>query len=320
METKLKTKEKGKRVLLTGGAGFIGYHLGEYLKGKGVEVTSLDNFSHSCGAYQTAIYGDVRYFQDVSKLVKDVDLVYHLAAQINVDKSIINPEETYDTNVKGTLNVLEACKLYKKPLIFASSSEIYGSGQTDKIAENHPLDAQSPYAASKLAGDRLCKAYQDTYGMDIKIVRNFNTFGPYQASGDFMTPRGGASYGAVIAIFVARVMKDLPPLIFGDGIQERDYMWIDDCVQAYDLISTIDVKKPVNFGTGKTVKVKDIAEMVIKLCGKKMKPEFINPRPGEVQRLCADVSFAKSLGFSPKVSFEEGLDRYVKWYAKECMR
>jgi len=237
-----------------------------------------------------------------------------------VDKSIVNPEETYDTNVKGTLNVLEACRYHKKPLVFTSSSEVYGTAQTPKISEDHPLDGQSPYAASKTAGDRLCKAYQDTYGMDIKIIRNFNTFGPFQSSGDFMTPRGGASYGAVIAIFTARVLRDLPPLIFGDGTQERDYMWIDDCIQAYEKIASVDVKKPVNFGTGKTVKVKDIAEMVIKLCGKKMKPKSVKPRAGEVQRLCADTSYAKSLGFEPKTSFEEGLEKYVKWYQKECMR
>jgi len=303
------------RITITGGAGFIGHHLANKLRQKGHEVTVLDNFSHSCGALQTAIYSDVRYYQDIAPRIKNSDLVFHLAAEINVDKSIANPEETYDVNVKGTLNVLEACRQFKKPLIFASSSEVYGSAQTDKISESHPLDAQSPYAASKVAGERLCYAYWKTYGLPVKIIRNFNTFGPWQHSGDFIKPRGGASYGSVIAIFTARVLRGLPPIIFGDGRQERDYMYIDDCVNAYELMMEKgEFGKPVNFGSGEAVSVNQIAKEVLEACDSKLEPVHTTERAGEVQRLCADIKTATGLGFEPNLTFTEGIRAYVEWF------
>ena len=122
-----------RNTLITGAAGFIGYHLTTWLKKNGWQVIAIDNFLHPCKAKTNNIYADVRYFQDIEPLVKKVDLVFHLAAQINVDKSIANPEETFDINVKGTVNVLEACRKHKKKMVFASTSEVYGSAQKEKM-------------------------------------------------------------------------------------------------------------------------------------------------------------------------------------------
>src|SRR3990167_10429668 len=172
------------------------------------------------------LHGDIRTDDmivggTIYDYVRESDIVFLLAAQIHVDKSIENPQETIDINVNGTLNILEACRKYGKKLVFASSSEVYGTSQSEFMSETHPLDAQSPYAASKVAGDRLCKSYIDTYGMDISILRNFNTFGEYQNDG---------SYGGVIAIFTRQALAGEPITIYGTGEQERDYMYIEDAL------------------------------------------------------------------------------------------
>jgi len=291
------------KVFITGGAGFIGSHLAKKLESLGNEVQSIDNFSHQSKASNKSKYGDVRYYRDIEGYVKWADVVYHLAAQIHVDKSIYNPQETIDVNVMGTLNILEACRKYGKKLVFASTSEVYGSSQSELMSETHPLDAQSPYAASKAAGDRLCKSYIDTYGMDIAILRNFNTFGKYQNDG---------SYGGVIAIFTRQALNGEPITIYGDGEQERDYMYIDDAIEAYQFIST--QTGVINFGSGQTVKVKDIARWVKEITNSKSEIVHLDPRPGEVQRLCADITKAKSLGFKPNTNFKRDLEKYVRWY------
>jgi len=298
-----------KKMLITGSAGFIGYHLGNFLKKRGYQVIGIDNFLHPCRAKADNIYADIRYFQDIEPLVQKADLVFHLAAQINVDKSIVNPEETFDINVKGTINILEACRKYKKKLIFASSSEVYGTAQTDNMNESHPLNPQSPYAASKAAADRICFSYIETYGMDVSILRNFNTFGPYQ---------NDDSYGGVIAIFTRLALEDKTLKIFGDGKQERDYIWIEDALQGYEIAAENNIKgKPLNIGSGKTIKINQLAKLIVKLTHSSSKIIHVKERPGEVRKLCADISFAKSLGFLPKTDFEKNLKEYIQWFKKQ---
>ena len=198
--------DKKFRVLITGNCGFIGSHLQEKMERDGYEVLGLDNQKWSTRSMHNTVIGDVRDARSVDFLVSQVDEVYHLAAIINVDYANDHSHETIEVNVGGTVNILEACKKYKKRLIFASTSEVYGSCQTDKISENHPLDAQSIYAASKVSADRLCKAYFDTFSVDVRILRNFNTFGKWQRPD---------SYGGVIAIFVNRALHGKsPPLFF----------------------------------------------------------------------------------------------------------
>lgn len=292
------------RALITGGAGFIGSHLGSFLEKKGYEVIYLDNLKWSTNTPHNCVIEDVRNQQIVDFLVSQVDEVYHLAAQINVDYGNENPQETVDININGTTVVLESCRKFNKPIVFASSSEVYGSSQSEFMDEKHPLDPQSIYAATKAGGDRLCKSYFDTYGLNVRILRNFNTFGTNQRFD---------SYGGVIAIFVDRALKGKPPLIYGDGNQQRDYMWIEDAVRGYELIAQNG--KPgevINVGTGKTITINEIAELVRKYT-QCPEPIHVSPRPGEVKRLCADISKAKSLGFESKTDFEKNLFEYINW-------
>jgi len=308
------------RILITGGAGFIGSHLSEKYTLEGHTVLCLDNFMNGdLGNIRgllnyknfKLIKGDVRDVDLLEKIVRDADVIIHLAAQIHVDRSIIEPRLTYDINVFGTLNILELARRYDvEKLIYTSTSEVYGSAQYIPMDEKHPLNAPHPYGASKIAADRMCHAYIETYGLNICIMRPFNTFGPRQKD---------TGYGGAISIFVRRVLSGNPPIIYGDGEQTRDYMYIEDLAKAYELVlkHKKPIKEPINFGTGKETRIIDLAKTIITLCGKqkKIKPVHVAPRPGEVQRLIADCTKAKNLlGWLPQYHLEDGLKKFVDWY------
>lgn len=297
------------RILVTGAAGFIGAHLYEKLRNDGHQVTGVDDFSHPSQHPITdlVLRANVCNRDRMDSLVKRADLVYHLAAQIHVDKSIKDPQDTIERNVIGTLNVLEACREHRVPMVFASSSEVYGTAQSRRMDEDHPLDAQSPYAASKVAGDRLCKSYLDTYQVDVAILRNFNTFGPYQADGG-----EGSSYGAVIGIFTRAALRGEPLTVFGDGKQERDYMHISDALAGYELAARH--RGVLNIGTGKTVSINALAKKIVRMTGSPSRIVHVDPRPGEVQRLCAGIGRARRLGFKPSTDFDLDLATYIEWY------
>jgi nucleoside-diphosphate-sugar epimerase len=316
------------KILITGAAGFIGSHLYEKLKHEGHKVIGIDNFYHASlnPIIKEVKYADVRYTDDLDTYVKWSDVVYHLAAQIHVDRSISNPQETVDINIGGTLNVLELVKKYNKKMVFASSSEVYGTQEYamfyckchrknllekgyGSIPEIHPLNAQSPYAASKVAGDRLCKSYFDTYGTKVAILRNFNTFGPFQADG---------SYGSVIAKFIKRCLRGEQLEVYGTGKQSRDYMDVSDALRGYELC----LKKglwgtPINIGTGKTIEINWLASTIKELTKSKSNIIHTKERPGEVQRLCANIAFASSLGFKPQTDFIKHLTKYINWFKKQ---
>jgi UDP-glucose 4-epimerase len=308
------------RILITGGAGFIGSHLSEKYTLEGHTVLCLDNFMNGdLGNIRgllnyrnfKLINGDVRDFDLLEKIAKDVDVVIHLAAQIHVDRSILEPKLTYDVNIFGTLNILELARRYDiNKVIHTSTSEVYGSAQYVPMDENHPLDAPHPYGASKVAADRMCNAYIQTYGVNVCVMRPFNAFGPRQKD---------TGYGGVISIFVKRSLNGTPPIIYGDGMQTRDYTYVKDLVRAYDLILRYKkaMREPINFGTGREIRIIDLARKIIELCGKKgrIKPVHVAPRPGEVGRLVADYSKAKKLlGWEPEYTFEKGLIEFIKWY------
>jgi UDP-glucose 4-epimerase len=257
------------------------------------------------------INGDVRNYDLLEKNMRDIDVVFHLAAQIHVDRSIIEPKLTYEINVLGTQNILEAARILDiRRVVYASSSEVYGSAQFAPMDESHPLDSPHPYGASKIAADRACYAYIRTYGMDIVIMRPFNTYGPRQKD---------SGYGGAISIFVKRVLGGMPPIIYGDGQQTRDYTYIRDMVSSFDAVleHTKPIREPINFGTGREVRIVDLANNIIGLCGekKRLRPVHVEARPGEVQRLVAKTSRAKELlGWGPKYSLERGLGEFIDWY------
>jgi UDP-glucose 4-epimerase len=299
------------KILVTGSAGFIGSHLYQKLTQMGHEVVGIDNFFHASKNPNNVNVLRLDIREHLDKFIQWSDIVYLLAACIHVDYSIEKPVETFDINVNGTINVLETCRKYGKKLVFASSSEIYGSSQTDFMSESHPLDAQSPYAVTKIAGDKICTVYKDVYGMKVDVIRNFNTFGPWQ---------NDTSYGGVIAKFTKAALNGTDLQIYGDGTQSRDYMYIDDALQGYLMSLENDLDKPTNFGTGQTVTVNELAEMIVRLAHSQSKIVHVSPRAGEVQRLCADISLAKSLGFKPNTDFERDLGRYVNWYKEEVWK
>jgi UDP-glucose 4-epimerase len=308
------------RILITGGAGFIGSHLSEKYTLEGHTVLCLDNFMNSdLGNIRSLlnyknfklIKGDVRDFDLLEKIIRDADVIVHLAAQIHVDRSILEPKLTYDVNIFGTLNILELARRYDiDKVVHTSTSEVYGSAQYVPMDENHPLDAPHPYGASKVAADRMCNAYIQTYGVNVCVMRPFNAFGPRQKD---------TGYGGVISIFVKRSLNGTPPIIYGDGMQTRDYTYVKDLVRAYDMILKYKkpMREPINFGTGREIRIIDLAHKIIGLCGKKgrIKPVHVAPRPGEVGRLVADYSKAKKLlGWEPEYTFEKGLTEFIKWY------
>jgi UDP-glucose 4-epimerase len=307
------------RMLITGGAGFIGSYLCEKYTKEGHTVLCLDNFlsgnllnvRHLLD-YRNfkLIEGDIRNFDLLERISRDLDVIFHLAAQIHVDRSYVEPRLTFEINVMGTQNVLEMARIFDvKKVIHTSTSEVYGSAQYVPIDEKHPLDAPHPYGASKIASDRMCHAYVTTYGMDISIPRFFNIFGPRQRD---------IGYGGVISIFTRRVLNDMPPVIYGDGRQTRDYTYVEDAVRAFDLILNHESRlDPINIGTGKEVSIIDLANMIVQLCGRKgkIRPVNVEPRIGEVKKLIADATLAKKiLKWEPKYKLRDGLKAFIQWY------
>lgn len=308
------------KILITGGAGFIGSHLCDKYINEGHTIVCIDNFMSgdilnirhlTSNRNFKLVNGDIRDFDLIEKLMPGVDIIFNLAAQIHIDRSVIDPKPTTEINVLGTQNVLEAARMFDvKKILHASSSEVYGSSQFIPMSEKHPLDATHPYGASKIAAERLCYAYAKTYGLDIPIIRFFNTYGPRQKD---------LGYGGVISVFTRRVLNGLPPIIFGDGLQSRDFTYIADVVRAYDMIlnHSKGIEGPINFGTEKEITILDLANKIIKMLGKEnlLKPVHVEPRIGEVRRLIADSTKAKELfGWQAEYNIDKGLTLFIEWY------
>jgi UDP-glucose 4-epimerase len=308
-------------VLITGAAGFLGTHLTRYLLDHGYEVRGVDNYAHPIANRdwhpKLPLARDVTdpHWLDgivLNEAILPNDVVVHLAATISVNLSVDQPEMAVRNNILGTLNVLEACRKRDLKLVYASSCEVYGSCQCDApMDEEHPLNPQSPYGASKLAGEYLCRTYRKIYGLQVNITRCFNFYGPYQREDD---------YGAAIAIFTRRVLNGESPVVFGDGLQTRDYTYVDDIVRAYDIAINNDFgDQPVNFCSGREVTINNLADMIINLGylgHSDISSRSYGPaRRWELRRSWGDASRAhKEFGWKPQISLEEGLSRYVAWY------
>ena len=308
------------RILITGAAGFLGSHLSEKYIHDGHIIYALDNLMNgNLNNIRTLlhkknfkfIHDDITRNEVYSNLPTDLDAIIHLAAQIHVDRSIVNPEETFKINVNGTLKILEFARMNDiKKILYASTSEVYGSAEYVPMDEKHPLSAKHPYGVSKIAADRLCYTYNETYDLGVDIIRCFNFFGPRQKD---------TGYGGVIAIFINRALQNKPPIIYGDGEQTRDYMFVEDAVNAYDKVLMAKGnpgRNGINFGSGTEISVNKIADLVIKhALNKELKSIYVEPRPVEVQRLFADISKANELlGFKPQIDFERGLSLLIDWY------
>lgn len=309
------------KILITGGAGFLGSHLSEKYVNEGHVVYALDNLMNgNLNNIRTLlhkknfkfIHDDIRRDEVYNILPNDLDGIIHLAAQIHVDRSIVNPAETFKINVDGTLKILEFSRINDiNKILYASTSEVYGSAEYAPMDERHPLSAKHPYGVSKVAADRLCYSYNETYDLGVDIVRCFNLFGPKQKDN---------GYGGVIGIFLNRVLQGKPPIIYGDGEQTRDYMFVSDAVNAYDSVLKSEInpgRNGINFGSGTEISINKIAEIIIDKASKNgmIHPVHVDARPVEVHRLYANITKAKDLlGFKSNTSFEDGIEIIIDWY------
>jgi UDP-glucose 4-epimerase len=308
------------KILVTGGAGFIGSHIVDRLLKKGYEVTVIDNLStgrienidHNRNNKNFHFFkGDIQNSAFINKVTKDIDAVFHEAALISVPRSLKNPILTNKVNVSGTLNLLEACRNSAvKTFIYASSCAVYGQTQTLPHHEKLIPQPISLYAASKLAAENYVKVYHEVYGLNTICLRYFNVYGPRQTYGP---------YSGVITIFINRLLRNKPPVIYGDGTQTRDFTYIKDVVEANML--ALHEKNAIgeifNIATGKQTTINQLAAMLQKIMNKAdLKPIYTDPRPGDIKHSYADITKAKKLlHYNPKTSLKDGLTKLVKWYS-----
>jgi UDP-glucose 4-epimerase len=301
-------------VLVTGGAGFIGSHLVEALVKSKHDVTVLDNLSsgkHSNLASAkdkiTFIKGDVSDQAILKKACAKQDYVFHLAAIASVPYSIQYPLETHEINTTGTLKVLLAARDAKvKRFIYSSSAAVYGDEPSLPKKETSPLKPQTPYALTKLAGEQYTLMFHKLYGIETVALRYFNVFGPRQ---DPNSP-----YSGVITKFVAALKANKQPIIFGDGMQTRDFVFVSDVVQANLKAMTAPVAGRVfNIATGVQVSIKEMLAHLNEILNTKIAPKYEPRQPGDILHSVADISEAKkALHFSPSITFHEGLEQTVK--------
>lgn len=307
--------QKFSRILVTGGAGFIGSHLVHRLLARGYSVVVLDNFRsgriENISEYLKdenfkLVKGDVCDRKVVRNAMEEADAVVHLAALIDVEESVNNPMETHRVNVDGTLNVLnEAGRSGVKKFLFASSTAVYGEDNQLPLKEDYPLKPISPYAASKAAAEHYCEAFHQCYRLPTVILRYFNVYGPR---------REYDSYSGVITTFVNNALKDKPLVIFGDGEQTRDFVHVEDAVSSTILAlkGANSVGEILNVCTGKPTSVNDLAQTVKEVAGKNLQIIHGEPRKGDIRSNYGDPSKAeKTLGFKAEVSLKKGLKRIV---------
>ena len=307
-----------KRALVTGGAGFIGSHVVKRLLDSGIEVSVLDNLSTGCrknssGMDVTFCEGDIRNPADVARSVAGCDVVFHLAASVGNIRSIENPVLDAETNVMGTLNVLEAARLANvRKIVYSSSAAIFGRAVELPMAEDHLQAPEAPYGASKLAGENLCLTYARLYGMEAVCLRYFNVYGPNQRFD---------AYGNVIPIFVERLLESQPLTVYGDGEQTRDFVHVTDVARANLLAAQVPGSGTFNIGSGETMSVNRLVGLLGQVSNRSIKVEYQPPRKGEILHACAHIGKAvEVLHFVPTVDFSQGLRDYVAWFQSASTR
>jgi len=304
--------------IVTGGAGFIGSHLAAELLKRGYKVIILDDLSTGKRGNIEPILaqGNIQFTEGsitdlslLNKLFQNVDVIFHLAAIPSVTRSVENPLTSHNVNLTGTLNVLLAAKDNKvKKVIYASSSAVYGDTPTLPKREDMPPDPKSPYAVTKLAAEYYCQTFYEVFGLPTICLRYFNVYGLGQDP--------GSQYAAVIPNFIARFLKNKPPIIFGDGEQTRDFTFVKDAIEANILAAEKDTTGVFNIGTGKKVSINELARLITEITGRDVRPIYREPRPGDIKHSLADISKAKQFGYNPKYNLEEGLRETIgsfKW-------
>jgi nucleoside-diphosphate-sugar epimerase len=307
-----------KKALVTGGAGFIGSHLTEDLVAKGCLVTVLDNFSsgrqanlNRVAADIELIEDDIRNLQAVERAAKGCEVIFHLAAVVSVPQTVTQPLDSAMVNDLGTLHVLEAARnAGSGSVVLASSSAVYGDDPGLPKRENMIPKPLSPYAVQKITGEYYARIYHDLYGIDTASLRFFNVFGPRQ---DPSSP-----YSGVISIFMAKAVAQTGPIIYGDGTQSRDFVYVSDVVRAMTSAASTKAAagRSINVGTGTSIDINRLWRTIAGMAGLSILPRYDPPRAGDIIASVAAVDTAESLlGFKTEVSLEDGLERTFRWYA-----
>ncbi len=302
------------RILITGGAGFVGRHLAEFLLSKNYKITILDQFLNSTKKEIIPLLkkgvilleGDITESKSLEQ-IKQFDFVVHLAAQINVDASILDPDYTMKVNVIGTENLLKICVKNKiKNFVFASSAAVYGEPKGLPLTEDSALDSISPYGKSKILMENLVKDYSKKFHLNCIALRFFNIYGIGQSE----------EYAGVISKFLKNINDNQNLTIFGDGTQTRDFVSVDDVIMAIEnAIINLNGKTGdcYNIGSGDHISIKDLAELMIKISGKNLTIEYGSKKIGDVQHSSTTIHLAKNqINFSPKISLENGLQKLLK--------
>lgn len=312
---------KNKKVLITGSEGFIGSHLTEELVRLGAEVTALvqyNSFNHwgwldeinkDIKKNIKVVNGDIREYDNIKRIIKGQEIVFHLAALIAIPYSYQSPAAYVRTNVEGTLNVMEACREYGiEKVVHTSTSEVYGTARYAPIDEEHPLQGQSPYSASKIGADKIAESYYRSFNVPVATIRPFNTYGPRQSA------------RAVIPTIISQIVSGKKSVKLGSLTPTRDFNYVKDTVNGFIEIAKSDktVGEVINIGSGKEISIGDLVNKIIKLIGADVSvvcdEERIRPQKSEVNRLIADNSKALNLtNWRPKYTLEQGLLETINW-------
>lgn len=299
----------GKEILVTGGAGFIGHHLTErFREANSVHILDIDD-SVITPAGVTNVTGDVRAKDIVDRTTANTDVVFHEAALVSVTESINDPRKSHTTNATGTLNILEAARKHNTRVIFSSSAAIYGYPKYVPIDEEHPTIPTSPYGVDKLTADQYTRLYADLYDLDTVALRYFNVYGPGQTG----------EYAGVITIFIKQALNDEPITVHGDGSQTRDFVFVEDIIQANQLAATTDnTGQAYNIGTGESITIRELAELIQELTDSDADIVHTEPRDGDIEQSEADISRARSnLGYEPTTSLRDGLEQTINWFENQ---
>lgn len=301
------SQPKDQTILITGGAGFIGSHLAAALAADN-EVRILDSLTTGRRANipseATFIEGDLRDEETLVCATKNVDLIFHEAALVSVQRSIEAPLTSHDINVTATLELLEAARKQDAHVVLASSAAIYGQPDKVPIEEADSKNPTSPYGLEKLTVDHYAQQYHDLYGLDTVALRYFNAYGPRQPAGD---------YSGVISIFVEQAKNDEPITVHGDGKQTRDFIFIEDIVQANILASgTEHVGESYNIGTEKSITIRELAETITDIMDSSSEIIHTDGRDGDIRHSEPNITKARNkLGYEPTVSLEDGLEQTI---------
>ena len=302
-------------ILVTGGAGFIGRWVVKKLLDDGHEVCVLDDFSNGRMENMEEIkkdpnfefvLGDIRDKEVLMSVFNDIDICIHAAAAINVQESIENPQRYYDVNVNGTFNILEAARNRNVKVVLIGTCMVYDLTASKDISEEHPLNPKSPYAGSKLAAETLALSYFHAYRLPVVITRPFNTYGPYQKSD---------MEGGVVSIFIRALMQEKTLNVFGDGTQTRDLLYVEDCAEFIVKASFNEkaVGEVINAGYGQDIAIKDLALLICNDPERFVHVKHHHPQ-SEIPKLLCDYTKAKELlGWKPKTSLEEGIEKTKAW-------